>query len=122
VHKAGEYTARCCGLPPDGRRGDDGDMETATTRRRRTAPATPVEASSADVNEVVLRGAFSGPATVRTLPSDDVLCTFRVTVRRPPGDRVEVLGVLRRRFWRSPAGGPASRYEVEIRELRIMST
>ena len=31
-----------------------------------------------------------------------------------PGDVVEVHGALRRRFWRSPGGGPASRYEVEV--------
>jgi single-strand DNA-binding protein len=30
------------------------------------------------------------------------------------GDEVEVVGALRRRFFRT-AGGPASRYEVEVR-------
>ncbi len=34
------------------------------------------------------------------------------------GDLVEVTGALRRRFWRSPAGGPASRYEVEVSTVR----
>ena len=29
------------------------------------------------------------------------------------GDVVRVEGALRRRFWRAPTGGPASRYEVE---------
>jgi single-strand DNA-binding protein len=34
-----------------------------------------------------------------------------------PGDVVEVHGGLRRRFWRA-AGGPASRYEVEVLTAR----
>ncbi len=34
-----------------------------------------------------------------------------------PGDVVEVHGALRRRFWRT-AGGPASRYEVEVLTAR----
>lgn len=29
------------------------------------------------------------------------------------GDVIRVEGALRRRFWRAPTGGPASRYEVE---------
>lgn len=34
-----------------------------------------------------------------------------------PGDRVEVVGALRRRFWRTGAG-VASRYEVELSSAR----
>ena len=34
------------------------------------------------------------------------------------GTSVEVQGSLRRRFWRTPGGGPASRYEVEVSSLR----
>lgn len=33
------------------------------------------------------------------------------------GDRIVVTGALHRRFWRSP-GGPASRYEVEVKRLQ----
>jgi single-strand DNA-binding protein len=82
---------------------------------------------------------------VRVLPSGDEMCSFRVTVRRPPGgrvrvdsvdcatmaprvrrtldraepgDEIEVTGSLHRRFWRSPAG-LASRYEVEVQTARI---
>jgi single-strand DNA-binding protein len=33
-------------------------------------------------------------------------------------DMVEVRGALRRRFWRSPGGGPASRCEVEVTTIR----
>jgi single-strand DNA-binding protein len=95
-------------------------------------------------NHVALRGVFAGEAVVRTLPSGDELVSFRVTVARPPDDRVRVdsiecastrplvrrsaircrpgdlvtlSGHLRRRFWRSPAGTPASRYEVEVTSL-----
>ena len=96
-------------------------------------------------NSVFLRGVFAGEAIVRTLPSGDELCSFRITVARPPGararvdsidcsstaaavrrgalrcqpgDLVEVRGSLRRRFWRGPAGGPSSRYEVEVASLK----
>jgi single-strand DNA-binding protein len=98
------------------------------------------------VNQVVLRGRFGGPAEIRTLPSGDELCVFRVTVQRPAGSRrpvdsiecvtakaavrrsalrreigdlVAVEGSLHRRFWRTPAGATASRYEVEVRTLRL---
>ncbi|MFA9428568.1 single-stranded DNA-binding protein [Egicoccus sp. AB-alg2] len=33
--------------------------------------------------------------------------------RLPAGERVEVTGALRRRWWRTPGGGPASRMEVQ---------
>jgi single-strand DNA-binding protein len=96
-------------------------------------------------NQVFLRGAFAGQAVVRTLPSGDELCSFRVTVLRPPGgrarvdsiecvttkatvrravlkrqpgDTVEVTGSLRRRFWRGASGAPSSKYEVEVSALR----
>jgi single-strand DNA-binding protein len=96
-------------------------------------------------NHVALHGVFAGEAIVRVLPSGDELVWFRVTVARPAGDRVRVdsidcastralvrrgaircqpgdlvtlSGHLRRRFWRSPAGTPASRYEVEVTSLR----
>jgi single-strand DNA-binding protein len=98
-----------------------------------------------DVNQVLLRGVFAGEALLRTLPSGDELCSFRVTVPRPPGSRarvdsidcaatkatvrrsalkcqpgdpVEITGSLRRRFWRAPSGVPTSRYEVEVSSLR----
>jgi single-strand DNA-binding protein len=94
---------------------------------------------------VFLRGALGAPAQLRELPSGDLLCSFRVTVARPPGsrakvdsidcagtakrvrqvlerarpgDELEVTGRLHRRFWRA-ASGPASRYEVEVRAVRV---
>jgi single-strand DNA-binding protein len=98
-----------------------------------------------DENSVQLRGRLATVAEFRDLPSGDVLATFRVTVARPPGergrvdtlecmttrararktlgraqggDRVEVVGTLRRRFWRTP-GGVASRYAVDVRTVRV---
>jgi single-strand DNA-binding protein len=100
-------------------------------------------------NHVFLRGMVASAPVVRTLPSGDELCSFRLTVPRPPGDPsaskvrvdsidcastratvrrsalrwvrgdvVEVTGALRRRFWRTPAGTPASRYEVDAATVR----
>lgn len=98
-------------------------------------------------NYVLLRGLLAAEPHVRTLPSGDELCSFRLTVARSaqthgraradsiecastrapvrrtvtrcaPGQRLEVSGCLRRRFWRSAAGSPASRYEVEVIDVR----
>jgi single-strand DNA-binding protein len=99
-----------------------------------------------DRNDVVLRGRMSAPAELRTLPSGDLLVTFRLVIRRPeprvrgqsvdvltcitydrslqrraavwqPGDVVEVEGALQRRFWRT-ANGTASVCEVNVRRGR----
>jgi single-strand DNA-binding protein len=63
------------------------------------------------------RGHRGRRATVDTI---DVTCwqsaLRRKALRLREGMEVEVRGALRRRFWRS-AGGPASRYEVEARQL-----
>jgi len=96
-------------------------------------------------NHVFLRGVLASVPIVRELPSGDELCSFRVTVARPPGGRVrvdsidcsttrvaarkaalrcavgeaiEITGSLHRRFWRSAAGAPASRYEVDVIKAR----
>jgi single-strand DNA-binding protein len=100
---------------------------------------------SRDDNQVFLRGRLAAAPVLRTLPSGDELCTFRLTVARPPGDRarvdsvdcastrvrvrrsveraepgdeLEVTGSLHRRFWRSPAG-LGSRYEVAVGTARV---
>ncbi len=97
-----------------------------------------------DVNTVHLVGRVTSLDPPRTLPSGDVVHGVRVTVGRDArarpgvdaldvacwsavtrrvagrlevGDRVEVDGSLRRRFFRA-GGAPASRYEVEARRLR----
>jgi single-strand DNA-binding protein len=98
-------------------------------------------------NCVLLRGLLAAEPVVRTMPSGDELCSFRLTVPRPaethgrarsdsidcastrasvrrtvarcsPGQRLEVAGSLRRRFWRSIAGTPASRYEVDVVDVQ----
>lgn len=97
-----------------------------------------------DRNEVRICGRVSGEVTERSLPSGDRVVTFRVVARRPgrgptrvdtidvaawtartrasagrlgDGQRVEVAGSLRRRFFRA-GGGAASRYEVEAASVR----
>lgn len=104
-------------------------------------------ATNEDVNTVLLRGRLAAAPELRTLPSGDELCSFRLTVDRPPGsrarvdsidcsaagarvrrtierarpgDELAVRGSLHRRFWRSP-GGLASRYEVVVQNARISS-
>lgn len=101
----------------------------------------------ADRNDVVLVGRVSGDPEVKELPSGDCVWLFRLVVRRPEGtasrqrvdtlecsawsprvqrsvsvwregDRVEVTGSVRRRFFR--AGGVAqSRVEVEVATARL---
>src|SRR3954470_1943930 len=64
-----------------------------------------------DRNDVVLRGRLSAPAEVRTLPSGDLLLTFRLVVRRPEprarGQSVDVLTCITydRSLQRRGAGG-----------------
>lgn len=94
-----------------------------------------------EVNHVELTGRISGEPVTRELPSGDALVTLRLVVTREgggpvdtidcacwsagarraaqrfgDGDRARVEGALRGRFFRTP-GGPASRYEVEVRRL-----
>ena len=105
------------------------------------------QAQDSTDNYVLLRGLLAAEPLVRMLPSGDELCSFRLTVLRPeethgrarsdsidcastravvrrtvarcsPGQRLEVSGSLRRRFWRSSAGTAASRYEVEVIDVR----
>jgi len=95
-------------------------------------------------NEVVLCGRVAAAAEQRELPSGDIIVTARIVVDRDPqklgrstqrvdtidcvawtgrvqrsmrlweaGHHVLVEGAIRRRFFRS-AGGPVSRFEVEV--------
>jgi single-strand DNA-binding protein len=100
--------------------------------------------SADDRNEVRIVGRMSGEVAERVLPSGDPLVSFRVVTRRPgkgptrvdtievsawsartrsaaarlvDGDRVEVEGALRRRFFRGGTGS-TSRYEVEAAVVR----
>ena len=97
------------------------------------------------VNEVRLVGRVGAGGEVRSLPSGDTVGMLRLVVPRPdgargasvdtidvacwsgrtrlaarrlqPGDEAEVVGALRRRFFRTGAG-TASRYEVEASAVR----
>jgi single-strand DNA-binding protein len=98
-------------------------------------------------NQVFLRGRLATEPVEKQLPSGDLLLVFRLTVPRPADERVrvdsiecvtsrprarrtlgkavagmelEVVGSLRRRFWRAPTG-PASRYAVDVATVRISS-
>jgi single-strand DNA-binding protein len=101
--------------------------------------------SPSDDNDVFLRGRLAAAPVLRCLPSGDELCTFRLTVNRPPGGRIrvdsldcstmsarvrrtleraspgdwlEVNGSLHRRFWRA-GSSLGSRYEVAVGSARI---
>ncbi len=121
---------------------------TRTTRASRPAGSR-APAAPRHRNEVRLVGRLAAPPVTVTLPSGDVVVSWRVVVdrdarsRRPPsvdtldcsawsrtvqrrvdawapGDLVAVDGVLRRRFWRGPSGA-VSRYEVEASAVRRVS-
>lgn len=128
------------------RRAAQNEQGAALRARSKKTPPTeqPDEQADGPVNEVRLRGRWTG-ATERELPSGDQVVTARVVVPRdeggvdtidcalwpavlrrrslllPEGQLVHLEGRLHRRFWRTPAG-PASRYEVEVLTLRRVST
>ena len=114
-----------------------------------TAPDSKAAPDPIEVNEVRLVGRLSQPPEERVLPSGDTVWTFRVVVARPPNrvrgrqtvdalecaawtararrsvsawsvdDVVEVVGSMRRRFYRSSAS-IGSRVEVEMSSGRII--
>jgi single-strand DNA-binding protein len=74
-------------------------------------------------NEVLLVGRLAAPAEERTLPSGDVLVTFRLVVQRPPGGRstarrVPTVDTLDCVAWRAPVRrsvlGWSAGAEVEV--------
>jgi hypothetical protein len=91
--------------------------------------------TDATVNLAIVRGAASGPAEVRQLPSGQRLATFAVRTHAlappatsvpvavwdppawletlEPGDEVVVAGCIRRRFYRARSGALGSRVELE---------
>jgi single-strand DNA-binding protein len=109
---------------------------------KKSGPAEPV-------NEVRLVGRVSSAPERRSLPSGDELLGFRLVVDRPPesyrgrqrvdvldcvvwrgraartvagwapGDTVEVLGQIRKRFF-AAAGGTGSRVEIELCSGRLI--
>ncbi|MFD0776975.1 single-stranded DNA-binding protein, partial [Streptomonospora algeriensis] len=108
------------------------------------------ERESGHRNEVVVAGRITAEPYVRELASGDRLTTWRISIARAPaqqrpnqsadpitcvsfhkaveertrqwrlGDVVQVSGVLRRRFWRSPKGS-ASVVEIEARTVQRIS-
>ncbi len=93
------------------------------------------------LNDLLLRGRVSAPATVKELPSGDKVVEFRLIISRIDRDGVdtldiaawsgktrktalslkseewvEVSGSIHRSFWQSPAG-LASRWQIEAAEI-----
>lgn len=93
------------------------------------------------LNDVLLRGRVSAPATVKELPSGDKVVEFRLIITRTDRDGVDTLdiaawsaksrktalslkgdewveisGSVHRRFWQAPTG-LASRWQVEALEI-----
>jgi single-strand DNA-binding protein len=60
------------------------------------------------------------PEGIRETTLDTLDCVaWAAGVRRAggrwePGDVIAIEGAVRRRFWRAPTGGVASRYEIEV--------
>ena len=93
------------------------------------------------LNDVALRGWVTTIATERELPSGDLVVQFRIAITRPEGgvdtidleswsaktrrsaltlkdgEWVEIVGSIRRRFWKSQAG-LASRWQVVTTEIK----
>jgi single-strand DNA-binding protein len=113
----------------------------------RSDAATPAVDAVEHRNEVVVTGRLSAAATTKLLPSGDEIVTWRLVVDRPagsrqrfdtidctafksrvrrqalgwePGEVLEVVGALHRRFWRGLAG-LQSKCEVEVETARRCS-
>ena len=93
------------------------------------------------LNDCLLRGRVSAPATEKELPSGDIVVEFRIIITREGRDGVDTLdvaawsgknrrvalslhggewvkveGSVRRRFWQGPQG-LASRWQIEARTI-----
>jgi len=111
-----------------------------TTRTKKSAPKEEQEIDYS-LNDVLLRGRVSAPASTKELPSGDKVVEFRLIITRESREGVdtldiaawsaksrkialtldsdewiEVSGSIHRRFWQSP-GGVASRWQVEAAEI-----
>ena len=111
-----------------------------TTRTKKSAPKEEQEIDYS-LNDVLLRGRVSAPATTKELPSGDKVVEFRLIITRESREGVdtldiaawsaksrkialtldsdewiEVSGSIHSRFWQSP-GGVASRWQVEAAEI-----
>jgi single-strand DNA-binding protein len=97
--------------------------------------------SDLSLNDLLLRGRVSAPATTKELPSGDKIVEFRLIVTRTDRDGVDTLdiaawsaksrktalslksdewveisGSVHRRFWQAPSG-LASRWQVQAVEI-----
>ncbi len=98
---------------------------------RLAAPAQERELPSGDLlvswRLVVDRPARRRSTAARAPTVDTLDCAAflagprRAALALGAGDVVSVHGALRRRFWRAPTGGAASRYEVEVTVLRRLA-
>ena len=113
----------------------------ANAKNTDKASANAEEEIDYSLNDVLLRGRVSAPATIRELPSGDKVVEFRLIVTRTEregvdtldiaawsskmrkfaltleGDEwIEVSGSIHRRFWQSPSG-VASRWQIEAAEI-----
>jgi single-strand DNA-binding protein len=114
-------------------------MATKSSNAKSKVPTE--EKMDLSLNDLLLRGRVSAPATVKELPSGDKVVEFRLIVTRIDRDGVdtldiaawsgksrktalslkgdewiEVSGSVHRRFWQSPAG-LASRWQIEASEI-----
>jgi single-strand DNA-binding protein len=108
-----------------------------------TVKAKKIEKEEIDLslNDLLLRGRVSAPATVKELPSGDKVVEFRLIISRldregvdtldiaawsgksrktalslKSDEWIEVSGSVHRRFWQSPSG-LASRWQIEATEI-----
>jgi single-strand DNA-binding protein len=113
----------------------------AATKKVAKAKVEVEEEVDYSLNDLLLRGRVSAPATTKELPSGDKVVEFRLIISRAQregvdtldiavwsakmrkvaltleGDEwVEVSGSIHRRFWQSPAG-VASRWQIEAAEI-----
>ena len=113
----------------------------ATKSAKEKSKVSDEEKIDLSLNDLLLRGRVSAPATVKELPSGDKVVEFRLIVSRLERDGVdtldiaawsgkmrktalslksdewiEVSGSVHRRFWQSPAG-LASRWQIEAAEI-----
>jgi single-strand DNA-binding protein len=113
----------------------------ATKSANSKGKASTEEKIDLSLNDLLVRGRVSAPATVKELPSGDKVVEFRLIVSRIDRDGVdtldiaawsgksrktalslksdewiEVSGSVHRRFWQSPAG-LASRWQIEAAEI-----
>ena len=113
----------------------------ANAKNTDKASANAEEEIDNSLNDVLLRGRVSAPATIKELPSGDRVVEFRLIVTRTEregvdtldiaawsskmrkfaltleGDEwIEVSGSIHRRFWQSPSG-VASRWQIKAAEI-----